>query len=64
MNKCKMCMGHGWWPFGSLCQLGPMDAGDGMASGAIKCPWCGAGKKKGQRYKDLVKYKEEHKDDK
>ena len=56
IEKCKVCMGHGWWPIGDLCPMGPCDARE-WGSRVIKCPWCGAGKKKGKRYDDLVNYK-------
>lgn len=57
--KCTTCFGHGWWPYGHLVALGPIDAGDGLHSIAIKCPWCGVGVKKGERYEKLLKYKKE-----
>jgi hypothetical protein len=54
-TKCSECMGYGFWPFGDLSPLGPMD-GRGMQEIAIQCPVCLAGSvKAGKRYELLVK---------
>jgi len=58
-SRCNACYGFGWWPYGSLCPLGPIDGGE-MSSIVIKCPWCGAGKKKDERYKKLVVAKKKY----
>jgi hypothetical protein len=52
-TKCSECMGYGWWPYGGLSPLGPMDGGE-MRDIAIQCPVCLAGSvKEGKRYKLL-----------
>lgn len=56
--KCTKCYGHGFWPIGPLCPIGPMDAG-GWADKVVKCPWCKAGTAmKNERYKILKKIKD------
>jgi hypothetical protein len=55
-TKCDKCYGYGWWPIGDLVPLGPMDGSD-FGPASVKCPWCGAGNKKNDKYKLLLKAK-------
>ena len=57
MSDCAKCSGHGWWPIGDLCPMGPIDASEYKMI-VVKCPWCGAGKEKDDRYDKLLKIKE------
>lgn len=62
VNKCFICYGYGFWPWGDLCPLGPMDGGE-LEEVSIQCPWCKSGKKKsGERYKFLLEHKKKNKD--
>lgn len=38
-KKCKACLGYGFWAWGHIAPMGPMDAEDGVHT--IKCPECG-----------------------
>ena len=55
-QKCDFCIGAGFWPFGDLCAIGPMD-GREWGKKVIKCPSCGAGfVDKGERWDILVSH--------
>jgi hypothetical protein len=56
-KACEMCIGYGWWAFGNLVPIGPIDYTDFGKS--IKCPWCGAGDVgDGERFESLKKFRE------
>ena len=38
MTKCKICYGYGFWAWGPIQPMGPLDAEDGMPT--MKCPLC------------------------
>ena len=39
-KKCSACWGYGFWSWGHIAPMGPMDAHDGVPT--TKCPECGA----------------------
>jgi hypothetical protein len=55
-KKCEQCYECGWWPVGPLSPISPIDAGE-WGQKVVKCPWCGAGHAKGERYEHLARIK-------
>ena len=39
-EKCNLCYGYGFWCWGHIAPMGPMDASDGVPT--MPCPKCGA----------------------
>ena len=59
-EKCKKCMGYGFWPIGDLSPMGEIDSRD-WGKKVTKCPWCNMGYVKGERYKLLKEIKDKEK---
>lgn len=65
INKCSICMGHGWWPMGMMSPIGPMDASEWPYDKIVQCPECKAGgDNKSERFKALKEQYEKFKENK